>query len=95
MATVPGKDMDTPQVAGVERSAVMQQSPSIASTEDRWATPPSNDNEKHGLDHTPPRYRKIQHVHEQPDEEKAEHVALYLMAAEESTSIDEALSEKC
>jgi hypothetical protein len=88
-------DLDTPRPAGVARDTITPRTPSPASTEDGWATPPSNDAERHDPDHTPPRYRKIHHLLEELDEEQSEHIGLCLMASEEPASVYEALSDEC
>ena len=64
------------------------------SVEDGWATPPDDDSERHDLDHTPTRYRKMKHVLAELDAAaREEHVGLCLVAAEEPDSVDEALDE--
>jgi hypothetical protein len=90
-----GKIIDTPRARGVDRNCVTPRTPSPASTEGGWATPPSDDHERHDLDDTSPHYRKIRHVLEELDEERSQHVGLCLMAAEEPASVVEALTEAC
>ena len=64
------------------------------SVEDGWATPPDDDSERHDLDHTPTRYRKMKHVLAELDAAaKEEHAGLCLVAAEAPDSVDEALDE--
>ena len=64
------------------------------SVEDGWATPPDDDSERHDLDHTLTRYRKMKHVLAELDAvAEEEHVGLCLVAAEEPDSVDEALDE--
>lgn len=95
LSVSPDRGTSSPRTAGVARSEIVPRTPSPASTENGWATPPSDDHDRHDLDSTPPRYRKIQHILEQLDDEKTEHVSLCLMAAEEPANVDEALAEPC
>ena len=80
----------------VNREVIVLRSrtPSPASVEEGFATPLSDDYERHDLDHTSPRYRKLKHIYAELDTEAAEQVQLCLMAAEEPSSVSEALGEE-
>jgi hypothetical protein len=61
--------------------------------EDDWASPPSNDHERHDLQHTPPHYRKMAHIFADLDKQQDEQDGMCLLAAEEPASVEEALAE--